>query len=220
MPRFIEVCAETLQDVREAVAGGASRIELCGRLEVGGVTPSRELLRAAMAESTIPVNVLVRPRGGDFVFSSQEEASMLEDIRMCREEGADGVVIGALRSDGSVDMEMMRRLVEAASPLPVTFHRAFDRASDPFRALEDIIALGCGRLLTSGQQPSSYDGRFLLAELVARAGDRIVVMPGGGVRTSNIAEIERICRAKEYHSTSRGPSGRTERAVVSELVRQ
>lgn len=218
MGRFIEVCAVSVADILEAAAGGAQRVELCENLEVGGVTPSRELLAAAIECGALPVNVLVRPRGGNFVYTPGEEASMMEDIRMCRELGAAGVVIGALTEDSDVDMSMMRRLISEARPLSVTFHRAFDRARDPFRALEDVISLGCDRLLTSGQQPSSFDGHHLLAELVERAAGRIIIMPGGGVRVSNIEEIAALTRAKEFHSTSRGDSGATERDVVAKLA--
>lgn len=212
------MCSVSVEDIMEAAAGGARRVELCENLEVGGVTPSRALLARAVGYGALPVNVLVRPRGGDFVYTLEEEASMIEDIRMCKELGAAGVVIGALTKDSDVDMPMMRRLVSEARPLSVTFHRAFDRARDPFRALEDVISLGCDRLLTSGQKPSSYDGRHLLAELVERAAGRIIIMPGGGVRTSNIDEIAALTRATEFHSTSRGDSGATERQVVARLV--
>lgn len=218
MGRFIEVCSVCEADVLEAAKGGAGRVELCENLEVGGVTPSRNLLESVVRSSPVPVNVLVRPRGGDFVYSEAEEKSMADDIAMCKELGASGVVIGALRPDGSVDVEMMRRLVDAARPLSVTFHRAFDCCRDPFEALEEIIGFGCERILTSGQKESAYDGRDLLAELVERAAGRIIIMPGGGVRTYNIGEIEAVTKAAEFHSTSRGASGATESAVVAALV--
>ena len=218
MGRFVEVCCVSSADVREAAEGGAGRVELCENLEVGGVTPSRELLEEVMRVSPIPVNVLVRPRGGDFVFSPEEEAAMVRDIRMCKELGVNGVVIGALRADADIDVEMTARLVEEARPLSVTFHRAFDCCRDPFAALEEIISIGCDRILTSGQKDSSYDGRELLARLVEAAAGRIVIMPGGGVRVSNISEIEEVTKAVEFHSTSRGESGSTERGVVAMLV--
>lgn len=218
MGRFVEVCCVSSADVREAAEGGAGRVELCENLEVGGVTPSRELLEEVMRVSPIPVNVLVRPRGGDFVFSPEEEAAMVRDIRMCKELGVNGVVIGALRADAGIDVEMTARLVEEARPLSVTFHRAFDCCRDPFAALEEIISIGCDRILTSGQKDSSYEGRELLARLVEAAAGRIVIMPGGGVRVSNISEIEEVTKAVEFHSTSRGESGSTERGVVAMLV--
>lgn len=205
-------------EVTEAVAGGASRIELCENLEVGGITPSSRLIRQVLDVCPLPVNVLVRPRGGDFVFSEEEEEQMKQDIRNCKELGVNGVVIGALLGDGSIDTAMMRRLIQAARPLSVTFHRAFDCCKDPFRALEDVIALGCDRLLTSGLASSAYEGRELIARLVSLAGNRTVIMPGAGIRPSNIAEIEKETRAPEYHGSAHSERGTTDRKVVSQLV--
>ena len=218
MGRFIECCCTSVGEVTEAVAGGASRIELCENLEVGGITPSSRLIRQVLDVCPLPVNVLVRPRGGDFVFSEEEEEQMKQDIRNCKELGVNGVVIGALLGDGSIDTAMMRRLIQAARPLSVTFHRAFDCCKDPFRALEDVIALGCDRLLTSGLASSAYEGRELIARLVSLAGDRIVIMPGAGIRPSNIAEIEKETRAPEYHGSAHSERGTTDRKVVSQLV--
>lgn len=228
MKPFCEVCCPSLEAVARAVAAGAGRIELCERLEVGGVTPSESLIKNALAVAgTVPVNVLVRPREGDFVYSEEEAAQMLESIELCRALGASGVVIGALRSDGSVDMSLMRRLVAAARPvaarlavaaasataavdpagpgdlrpLSVTFHRAFDECSDPFAALEDIIILGIDRLLTSGHCANAWEGRFILKELVERAAGRIVIMPGCGITPANLDEIAAITAATEFHGS-------------------
>ena len=213
MKPFCEVCCPSLEAVAVAVAAGAGRIELCERLEVGGVTPSESLIKDALAVSgAVPVNVLVRPREGDFVYSEEEAAQMLESIALCRALGASGVVIGALRSDGSVDMSLMRRLVAAARPaaarpaaalrpLSVTFHRAFDECSDPFAALEDIISLGIDRLLTSGHCANAWEGRFVLKELVERAAGRIVIMPGCGITPANLDEIAAITAAAEFHGS-------------------
>lgn len=228
MKPFCEVCCPSLEAVAGAVAAGAGRIELCERLEVGGVTPLESLIKDALAVSgAVPVNVLVRPREGDFVYSEEEAAQMLESIELCRALGASGVVIGALRSDGSVDMALMRRLVAAARPvaarpaaaaasataavdpagpgdlrpLSVTFHRAFDECSDPFAALEDIISLGIDRLLTSGHCANAWEGRFILKELVERAAGRIVIMPGCGITPANLDEIAAITAATEFHGS-------------------
>lgn len=228
MKPFCEVCCPSLEAVAGAVAAGAGRIELCERLEVGGVTPSESLIKDALAVAgVVPVNVLVRPREGDFVYSEEEAAQMLESIELCRALGASGVVIGALRSDGSVDMSLMRRLVAAARPvaarpaaaaasataavdpagpgdlrpLSVTFHRAFDECSDPFAALEDIIILGIDRLLTSGHCANAWEGRFVLKELVERAAGRIVIMPGCGITPANLDEIAAITAATEFHGS-------------------
>lgn len=220
MGRFIECCCTSVCEVSEAEAGGARRVELCENLAVGGVTPSRELLEEVLKSTSLPVNVLVRPRGGDFVYSREEEVQMMASIAMCRELGANGVVIGALRRDGSVDVEMVSRMIAAARPLSVTFHRAFDECNEPFAALDDIIALGCDRLLSSGLEESAYDGRELLAALVERAAGRIVIMPGGGVRPSNIDALDETTRAVEFHGSAHGASGRTDRSVVARLVRK
>ncbi len=201
MKYFREACCTSLEAVLAAERTGAQRVELCERLEVGGVTPSELLLRRVLAATHLPVNVLVRPRGGDFVYTEEETQAMLEGIRLCRELGVNGVVIGALTSAGEVDLPLMRRLIAAARPLSVTFHRAFDETADPLAALEDVIALGCDRLLTSGHAPDAFTGRALIGELVRRAAGRIVVMAGCGVRPGNIAEIARACAAPEYHSS-------------------
>lgn len=202
MEYFLESCCTDVEQIRRAQEAGARRIELCEKLAVGGVTPSAELLKAAISVATVPVNVLVRPRGGDFVFSSAEADTMLRNIELCREAGAAAVVIGALDSRGDVDMPLMRRLCDAASGMSVTFHRAFDVCADPIAAFEDVLALGCDRLLTSGHESDAFKGRFFIAELVERAAGRIIVMPGCGVRRSNIARIAADTGAVEFHASS------------------
>ena len=202
MEYFLESCCTNAEQIRRAQEAGARRIELCEKLAVGGVTPSAELLKAAISVATVPVNVLVRPRGGDFVFSAAEADTMLRDIELCREAGAAAVVIGALDSRGEVDMPLMRRLCDAASGMSVTFHRAFDVCADPLAAFEDVLALGCDRLLTSGHESDAFKGRFFIAELVERAAGRIIVMPGCGVRRSNIARIAADTGAVEFHASS------------------
>ncbi len=202
MEYFLESCCTDVEQIRRAQEAGARRIELCEKLAVGGVTPSAELLKAAISVAKVPVNVLVRPRGGDFVFSAAEADTMLRDIELCREAGAAAVVIGALDSRGDVDMPLMRRLCDAASGMSVTFHRAFDVCADPLAAFEDVLALGCDRLLSSGHESDAFKGRFFIAELVERAAGRIIVMPGCGVRRSNIARIAADTGAVEFHASS------------------
>ena len=202
MEYFLESCCTDVEQIRRAQEAGARRIELCEKLAVGGVTPSAELLKAAISVAKVPVNVLVRPRGGDFVFSAAEADTMLRDIELCREAGAAAVVIGALDSRGDVDMPLMRRLCDAASGMSITFHRAFDVCADPLAAFEDVLALGCDRLLTSGHESDAFKGRFFIAELVERAAGRIIVMPGCGVRRSNIARIAADTGAVEFHASS------------------
>ena len=229
MKYFMEACCTSVADAVTAQRNGAARIELCSCLDIGGVTPSEGLIREtllALAEDSlskvapgsdgscrglIPVNVLVRPRGGDFVFSEEEILETLADIEMCkrlvvkdssgREHRVNGVVVGALRPDGGIDMAAMRRLVAAARPLQVTFHRAFDECADVERGLEDVIALGCERLLTSGHAPDAFAGRFTLAALVRQAAGRIVILAGCGVRPHNIASIASAALPVAKHST-------------------
>lgn len=216
--RFLECCCSDSGEAIEAQAGGAGRIELCEDLSCGGVTPSEENIKDTLRSVRIPVNVLVRPRGGDFVYSEDEILQTIESIKMCVRLGVNGVVIGALRKDGAVDMDTMRRFLEAAKGVEITFHRAFDECSDPLRALEDIISLGCDRLLTAGHAANVTDGQKTLAILREKAAGRIIILAGSGVRPGNIASIEASTGIREFHSSSHGPDGRTAREVVSLMV--
>lgn len=200
---FREACCPSAEAAGIAAKNGASRVELCESLEIGGVTPSQKMMERVLKENPgLCVNVLVRPRGGDFIFSEDEIQTMLKDIRLCKSLGVNGVVIGALRPDGGVDMACMRRLIEEARPLSITFHRAFDECSDVRDCLEDVIALGCDRLLTSGHEKNALEGRFTIAELVKQAAGRIIIMAGCGVRPSNINIIAESTKAEEYHSST------------------
>jgi len=202
MSYFIEACCPDLSSVRSAVQAGVGRIELCEDLPIGGVTPSETFLKRALEEaSDVPVNVLVRPRGGDFVYTADEVEQMLRSIRMCRAAGANGVVVGALLADGSVDTGTVSRLLREAEGLDITFHRAFDESADLRQALEDIIDLGIKRALTSGGCPTAYLGRFVLRDLVLQAAGRISVMPGCGVLPSNLDEIASVTGATEFHGS-------------------
>lgn len=221
--RFIEVCATSLFDVVEAMAGGASRVELCSALELGGITPSYGTIAQVMSNCNIPVNILVRARGGNFVYTQEEVDVMVEDIRFCKKLGVNGVVIGALTPQGDIDIKAMKQMIAAAKPeLKVTFHRAFDRANNPLKSLEEIIALGCDTLLTSGrQEESAAYGVELLAQLVEQSNGRITIMPGKGVRVENIEYIEKTSGAKQFHSTARSArfnDMHTGREIVSAMV--
>ena len=202
MYRF-EICANSVASCMTAQEGGADRVELCSGIPEGGTTPSYGMIRNARESISIGLNVIIRPRGGDFLYSENEIQEMLYDIRAAKELGADGLVFGCLRPDGSVDMGNMKILMEAAGNTPVTFHRAFDHTSDPFKALEDIIELGCERILTSGCMPSAAEGAKLLAQLVDKAAGRIIIMPGCGVNESNIAGLARLTGAREFHFSAR-----------------
>lgn len=204
MKRIIEICANSAQSCVEAEAGGAKRVELCAGIPEGGTTPSYGEIKTAQAlTSAIDINVIIRPRGGDFLYTEAEVQAMLLDIQLCKELKVHGVVFGCLTKEGDIDMELMRRLTEAAKPLSVTCHRAFDVCRDPFVALEGLIELGCDRVLTSGQEPDAVKGIPLLAELVKRAAGRIIVMPGCGVRENNIAQLAAETGAHEFHTSAR-----------------
>lgn len=216
--RFVECCCTDAGEAQEAEAGGASRIELCEQLQIGGVTPSEKNLRKVLSSVNIPVNVLIRPRGGDFVFSESEISQMEDSIRLCKSLGVNGIVIGCLDRSGNVDLDAMRRLIATAGSTPVTFHRAFDVCADPLKAFDAISELGCQRLLTSGHEDDAFTGRALIGELVRRSGGKVTVMAGCGVRPHNICAIESDSHAPEYHSSAHGNSGRTDRDTVSQLV--
>ncbi len=200
-----EICANSVASCIAAQEGGADRVELCAGIPEGGTTPSVGMIRQARASISIALNVIIRPRGGDFLYSESEIQEMLYDIKAVRELGADGLVFGCLLPDGTVDMINMKRLMDAAGDTPVTFHRAFDHTSDPLKALEDIIELGCARILTSGCMPTALEGAPLLAQLVEKSAGRIIIMPGCGVKEGNIAEIARLSGAREFHFSAREP---------------
>lgn len=202
MYRF-EICANSVASCIAAQEGGADRVELCAGIPEGGTTPSYGMIRSARANISIALNVIIRPRGGDFLYSEEEIQEMIYDIHAAKELGADGLVFGCLTPEGEVDIPVMKRLMEAAGSTPVTFHRAFDHTRDPFKALEDIISLGCVRILTSGCQPTAYEGAPVIARLIIAAGDRIIIMPGCGITEYNIREISGMTNAKEYHFSAR-----------------
>lgn len=195
----LEICCDSFASAMAAKNAGTDRIELCSGLSEGGVTPSSGLLKTVRNIAAIKLHVLIRPRGGDFLYSKEEIRIMQEDIRLCKDLEADGIVLGFLKPDGTVDKEATSRLVEAAHPMSVTFHRAFDMCADPYQALEDIISCGADRILTSGQKNKVTDGMELIAGLVQAATGRIIIMPGSGISVSNIDHIARNTGANEFH---------------------
>jgi len=195
----IEVCVESVASAVAAERGGASRIELCGSLIEGGITPSAGLAAAVRQAVKLPMHVMIRPRGGDFLYDDVEFEVMRRDITMARQLGADGVVFGLLDADGNADLGRTKSLVEAADPMEVTFHRAFDMSADLFRALEDVIATGATRLLTSGGEQSSLQGADRIAQLVQLAGDRIIVMAGSGIKPENGRDLVAKTGVREIH---------------------
>lgn len=201
--KVLEVCAADIDSVRAAAEGGAARVELCSGLAEGGMTPSIGLIKSAVAVGGVKVNVLIRPRPGDFVYTADEVECMVSDIEACREAGVNGVVIGALTPDGDIDMTVCRRLVEVAGGMSVTFHRAFDMCANPLDAIEQLIELGCARVLTSGCSCSAEAGISTLRELHRRAGGRIIILAGGGVCPDNSGSITAIGLADELHASAR-----------------
>ena len=203
-----EICANSVESCLAAQEGGADRVELCAGIPEGGTTPSYgEIKLARKLLTKTKLHVIIRPRGGDFLYTPLELERMEEDIRICRELGVDGVVFGCLTEEGEIDREANRRLVELARPMSVTFHRAFDRTADPMKALEDIISLGCNRILTSGQQPKAIDGINLLAQLEKKQKEYplppIQLLAGSGVNEENIRQIFDATGIHEYHFSAR-----------------
>jgi copper homeostasis protein len=207
MEFILEICIDSVESAINAQTAGADRVELCGNLSEGGTTPSYGTIVAVRNNLEIGMNVIIRPRGSDFLYTDTEYDSMRRDIEICGEAGADGVVLGILEPDGNIDIERTAYLIEFARPMSVTFHRAFDMCPDPLQGLEDIIAAGADRILTSGQKDNSADGAHSIAGFIKNANNRIIIMPGGGINEFNIGNIARITGAKEFHMTARTEIG-------------
>jgi copper homeostasis protein len=199
---LLEICIDSVESAMAAQAGGADRVELCSALFEGGLTPSAGLIEVVRNRLKIGVAAMIRPRGGDFCYSADEFEVMQRDLVTAKELGADVIVLGLLNPDGAIDRERTAALISLARPLPVTFHRAFDMASDPFTALDDLVELGVDRVLTSGQERSAAEGIELIAQLVKRGGTRIIVMPGGGVTERNLKRILEQTGAREIHGSA------------------
>jgi len=198
---LVEACVDSIESALAAAAGGAHRIELCANLVEGGTTPSAGMLAVCRARLDIPIFVLVRPRGGDFLYSASELAVMMEDIRRAKQAGARGVVTGVLRADGGIDEDRARELIAVARPLQVTFHRAFDVCRDAAAALETLITLGVDRVLTSGQAATAPEGAQTIARLVRQAAGRVGILPGGGITPENAAALVQATGVTEVHLT-------------------
>ena len=202
-----EICVDSAAAVRAAKEAGADRVELCASLLEGGITPSHGMIRQARKVDGVGLHVMIRPRGGDFLFDNDEMSIMRSDVEAAKDEGADGVVIGLLTRDGAIDAARARELIEIARPMSVTFHRAFDMTREPFSALETLVGLGVERVLTSGQEASALEGLPLIAELVRRAASRIIVMPGGGITSRNVERIVAAAKPREIHFACLDPVG-------------
>jgi copper homeostasis protein len=207
----LEICVDNVESAIEAQNAGADRIELCNNLMEGGTTPGLGTIRSARSNLTIGLHVIIRPRGGDFLYSSLDYDIMRRDIESSGESGADGVVLGLLLPDGAIDIDRTAKLIELARPMSVTFHRAYDMCKDPLKGIEDVIVTGADRLLTSGQKNSAEGGVELINQLIKLAGKRIIIMPGSGINVSNITHIAVSTGAKEFHLTGR-------KVIDSEMV--
>lgn len=199
----LEVVAFTYNGCVNAVKGGADRIELCDNQLEGGTTPSYGMIKQIRENLDIQIYPLIRPRAGNFLYSEQEFQAMLDDIEVCKQLKCDGIAVGVQNNDGTIDADRMKRIVEKAYPMGVTSNRVFDFTPDPFKALDILIDAGCERVLTSGQRNTAVEAMDLLAKLVQYAGDKIIIMPGSGVRPDNIERIVKTVKAKEYHSSAR-----------------
>jgi copper homeostasis protein len=199
LPVLVEVCIDSIASALAAQQGGASRIELCDDLVEGGTTPSAGMIALCVEKVGIPVFVIIRPRGGDFLYSDSEHAVMLRDIAYAKAAGVHGIVTGALTADGEVDTRRMRDLLDAARPLPVTFHRAIDQAEDISDAVGACIMMGVDRVLTSGAAPTAVEGIPVLSELVAQCGDQIAIMAGGSINEQNVLRVVRETGVREVH---------------------
>ncbi|MFN5134280.1 MAG: copper homeostasis protein CutC [Chitinophagaceae bacterium] len=199
----LEVIAFTIESCSIIERAGAHRIELCDNPGEGGTTPSYGLLKQAREKVNIDLYPMIRPRGGDFLYSDDEFELMKKDVLLCKEIGCNGIVIGLLNADGTVDKKRSAALIDLAYPLGITFHRAFDRVRDGFEALETLIEIGCERVLTSGLTPNVTEGAAMLTQLVKAADERIIIMPGSGVRSNNIAELAKQTGAVEFHTSAR-----------------
>lgn len=203
MKYIIEIATTDFISTKNAVDGGADRIELCAALSDGGTTPSAGTMKLCREKFDAYLFPIIRPRGGDFLYTDDEFSIMMHDVLLAKQLGCDGIVTGLLLADGSIDKKRTAIMVELAYPMEVTFHRAFDRSKDPFIALDDLVEIGCQRVLTSGQQVNAADGIDLIRQLVELAGERILIMPGSGVRKDNIKEIAEKTGAREFHSSLR-----------------
>ncbi len=198
----LEIIGFNIQSCIIAAEAGANRIELCGNPAEGGTTPSYGFIEAARNTLQIELYVMIRPRGGDFIYSAEEYQIMRHDIEICKQLKCDGVVTGMLTTAGKVDKERCERLISYAYPLGVTFHRAFDRVKEPVQSLKEIIDIGCERILTSGLKPKAADGKELIRELITEADERIIIMPGSGVNAQNIISLAESTGATEFHSSA------------------
>lgn len=216
---IIEICANSYESAKAAMEGGASRIELCTNLSVGGLTPSRELIRKVITELNIAVHVLIRPRGGNFVYSEDEIETMLDVIAFCKKTGCSGIVSGILTSENTIDEKATRRLIAASKGVEFTFHRAFDMVKDPYEAIETVMQLGATRLLSSGQQNKAIDGIEMLIHLRALSEGKLQIMPGSGIHFENALVFKKAgFEMIHFSATKKGKEGSNEAGLFENTV--
>lgn len=200
---LIEIATSDFVSTQNAIAGGADRIELCANLGEGGTTPSHGVIKQCREQFDVALYPIIRIRGGDFLYTDEEYECMMDDVLHCKALGCDGIVIGFLNPDGTIDTARTAKMVEAAYPMGVTFHRAFDRCKNPFSAMEQLIQIGCERILTSGQQRTAVEGVEMIRALHQQANRRIIIMPGSGVRADNIKQLAQTIGCNEFHTSLR-----------------
>ena len=203
MPAILEVCAFTVQSCLVAERAGAARVELCDNPIEGGTTPSYGTIRRVKEKTGIRLYPIIRPRSGNYFYNEDELAVIRHDIEVCKELGCEGISVGVATINATIDTERMKRIVDWAYPLGVTCNRVFDGTPDPFEALEELVACGCERVLTSGQRSAAPDAADVLAKIVQQAGNRISIMPGAGINSNNLAQLKALCGAMEYHASAR-----------------
>lgn len=217
--QLLEVCIENIESILIAEKANASRIEFCADLCEGGITPSLGMFRTARKLSKLPFNVMIRPRGGNYIYSKNEYKTMVEDVHIFREEGADAIVFGILDSKANIDIERTQKIIAEAGNLSVTFHRAFDETSDGYKSLDQLIELGVDRVLTSGLSPCVTDGTQILKGLIQRASDKIIVMPGCGINKNNFIDIDNAINAREYHGTFKNNSSYADFESINSITK-
>ena len=212
----IEIACFNLESALIAQKAGADRVELCTDMLVGGITPAIEIIQIARENLSIDINVMIRPRGGNFVYSNSEFEQMKSEIEIIKKLGISGFVFGILNDDNTINIEQNKELVELAKPFPCTFHRAFDEVLDYEQALEDVISCGFSTILTSGTFPNVMEGKEVLKQLVIQANNRIEIMPGGGLRSTNILALDEMVNSNWYHSSAITDGSET--ASIDEII--
>jgi len=215
---LLEVCIDTLEAAMAAEQGGAHRLEVCGDLSIGGVTPSQELLKSVKKHTSLPIMMMIRPRGGNFVYSDDEAAVMMKSIRLGKELGVNGFVFGMLQPENDLNVDLTVEMHKLCQGYETTYHRAFDECSTPIKALGQLIDMGFTRILTSGQQSTAIAGKTLIKKLVDFAGDQLTILPGSGVTSKNAKEIIDFTGAKEIHGSCKGLLSKTDASEVAKVL--